>query len=456
MNAGATSSVELRAGPAPSDERRHWIAAFALACLAVSGICVQILMWAAYTGDDVNTLAPVGRHSLLATIVYYIRPIEYWLVLAANQVWLPLWTIVSALVCVAAASIHLLTIERLTGRQFASATRWAIVAGSPVWFYAISQVDTVSQSLCNLAFAGALHCLVRVLREPASDDSESWYVALNLSSSLLLFTKELAIGAACVLPAIGLWQYVRHRRPRIGYAASAVLYALCLAGWLALKIAYKSQMPEASGHYNLSPNLVDIARNVVVSLAFGVTPVPSSLLSIARLATLWTACGSLAALVLLWACSRLDWRTATVKWFAFAMLGACSPMFYVHSSELYASMIGTLLVGILVVGCRMSTRVSLLYGTALLACSYINAYLYYHGADLAAAGVERKLYSVYYGPNGQSFPRQEGDLACPVTRTAFVTFEDNALICHDASGAVLQSFRHRPLSAHPAAKQDGN
>lgn len=440
MSAQASSSfTPLAVHAAPS--RRSWLAGFALACLAVSGICVQIFMWATYTGDDINTLAPVARHSLMATIVYYIRPIEYWLVLAANQVWLPAWQIVSALLCVGGACIHLRTVERLTGRQAGRAVGWVIVACSPVWFYAISQVDTVSQSLCNLFFAASLFALVRVLQSPARDDEERWYVALNLLCTMLLYTKELAIGAACVLPAIGLWHYLRHRRLRPGYAASTVLFALALVGWLVLKVTYRSQMPEASGHYNLSPSLVDIARNVVASLGFGVTPVPSGLLSIAALVKVWVTCGSIGALVAMWACSRLDWRLAAVRWWAFAMLAACAPMFYVHTSELYASMIGTLLVGLIVVGLRMPRWAALAYGAALLACSYVNAYLYYHGADLVRAGVERSLYSVYYGPNGQSFAKTAGALDCPVARTAAVEFVDDSLVCRDVAGGVIQVVR---------------
>ena len=449
MSAQAPSSFPPLPVPASESAQRGRLVEFALACLAVSGICVQILLWATYTGDDINTLAPVARHSLMATIFYYIRPIEYWLVLAANQVWLPAWQILSALVCVGAACIHLRTVERLTGRQVGRVAGWTIVACSPVWFYAISQVDTVSQSLCNLAFAASLLALVRALQAPASADSERWFVALNVLGTLLLYTKELAIGAACVLPAIGLWQYLRHRRLRAGYAASALLFALGLVGWVALKIAYKSQMPEASGHYNLSPGPVDIARNVVASLGFGVTPVPSSLLSIAATVKLWSVCGSIGALVALGACARLDWRSAAVRWWALAMLGACAPMFYVHASELYASMIGTLLVGLVVVGLRLPTWAALAYGAALLACSYINAYVYYHGGDLARAGVERSLYSVYYGPNGQSFPKREGALDCPVSRTASVSYADDSLTCHDAAGGVIQVVRGKHAQAAP-------
>jgi hypothetical protein len=415
----------------------------ALACIAVAGICAEIWMWATYTGDDINTLAPVARHSLMSTIVYYIRPIEYFVVQGANRTWLPLWLVGSALACVAAATVHLHTVQLITGRTFDRAVGLAIIAGSPVWFYAISQVDTVSQSLCNLAFAGALYSLVRLLQAPERDDAERWYVALNILSSLLLFTKELAIGAACILPAIGLWLYFRQRRFKIGYCASAVLFALSLAGWVALKIAFRSQMPEASGHYNLSPSLVDIARNSVASLAFGVTPLPTSLLSIARLSVLWTVCGSAAALAVLWAGSRMGWRTAAVRWWGLAMLGSCAPMFYVHASELYASMLGTLLVGIVVAEFRFSRWATFAYAAALLTCSYINAFVYYHGAELARAGVERALYSVYFGPNGQSFPKHAGDLDCPVGRTANVSFDDGVLFCHDADGNLIQAFRRR-------------
>ncbi len=440
MTAQTTSTFDPQSAAAPQGARRAWLAEFVLACIALAGICAQIMAWAAYTGDDINTLAPVARHSVMATIVYYIRPIEYYLVEAANQVWLPLWLFVSALACAAAACVHLLTVERLTGQRIGRAVGCAIVAGSPIWFYAISQVDTVSQSLCNLVFAGALHSLVRVLQAPSRDDSERWYLALNLLCGVLLFTKELAIGAACVLPAVGLWHYLRNRRIKAGYAASAVLFAVLLAAWVALKLAFKSQMPEASGHYNLSPSLTDIARNVVASLAFGVTPLPSSFLSIASLAKVWTVCGSIAALLAIWACTRLQWRSAAIKWWAFAMLGACSPMFYVHASELYASMIGTLLAGIVVTRLRLPAWAAGVYGVALVACSYINAYVYYHGDELAQAGVTRTLYSVYYGPNGQSFPKHEGDLACPVGRTVSVSFADGVLTCYDSAGGVLQSF----------------
>ncbi len=417
------------------------LAEFALACLAVAGVCLQAWLWGEYTGDDINTLGPVARHSLMGTIAYYIRPLEYFVVEGANRVWLPLWLVASGLAAVGAAWIHVRSAELVVGRRLDRTVRFAIIVGSPLWFYTVSQIDTVSESLCNLAFAAALRCLVCILFAPQQRDRERWFIALNVLASLLLYTKELAIGAACVLPAIGLWLYLRANRRGIAYAASALLFALSLAGWVALKIAFRSQMPEAADHYNLSPSLLDIARNTVATLAFGVTPLPTSLLSMSRLSLVWTACGALSALIALWAGSRLDWRSPAVRWLGLAMLGTWAPMFYVHASELYATMFGTLLVAILIVELRLPKPAALTYCAALLACSYLNAVVYYQGERRLPPEIGRVPYSVYFGPNGQSFVKPAGALACPIARTATVSVDCALLVCQDASGAVLQTFQ---------------
>jgi hypothetical protein len=428
------------------------LADLALAGLVVAGICVQVLLLGEYTGDDVNTLLPVARHSVALTIFYYIRPIEYLIVQVANQVAMPLWIAVSGLCAVGAAWIQVRNVEILLGRAFPAALRRAIVAGSPLWFYAVSQVDTVSQSLCNLAFAGALHCLLRVLTEPSRERTDRWLVGLNLLAAVLLYTKELAITASCILPAIGAWLAWRRRRAGAGYLASGLLFVAALGLWVYLKLTFKSMMPEASGHYNLSPGLGDIARNTIATLAFGVTPLPTSLLSLARLATLWTACGVAATLVLLWAAIRLPWRTPAVRWLACAVVVGCIPMFYVHASELYASMLAPLFVA-LVIGQLAPPRVAAFgYCVLLAACSYVNAWVYFHADRLHALGIERTPYSVYWGPNGVAFEKKPGELACPILRTTGVAWDCGVLVCQGRDGDVARTpIPHAPTCAKPPA-----
>jgi hypothetical protein len=447
-----------RSHPAPLDPAGSGgplsdvVADLALAGLVVAGLCLQVLLLGEYTGDDVNTLLPVARHSVALTIFYYIRPIEYLVVQVANQVAMPLWIAVSGLCAVGAAWIQVRNVEILLERPFAPMLRRAIVAGSPVWFYAVSQVDTVSQSLCNLAFAGALHCLLRALTEPSRDRADRWLVGLNVLAAILLYTKELAITASCILPAIGAWLAWARRRASAGQVASGLLFVAALGLWVYLKLAFKSMMPEASGHYNLSPGLADIARNTVATLAFGVTPLPTSLLSVARLATIWTACGVAAAMVLLWAVILLPWRVAAVRWLACAVLVGCIPMFYVHASELYASMLAPLFVALVVGQLALPRVVALGYCVLLAACSYVNAWVYFHADRLHALGVERTPYSVYWGPNGVAFEKKPGELACSILRTTRVTWDCGVLVCRGRDGDVARTpIPHAPICAKPPA-----
>jgi hypothetical protein len=424
----------------------------ALAALLVAGICAQVLLLGVYTGDDVNTLQPVARHSVALTIFYYIRPIEYLVVQMANELAMPLWLAVSGLCAVGAAWLQVRNAEIVLGTAFTPALRRVIIVGSPLWFYAVSQVDTVSQALCNLVFAGALHCLLHALLEPTRERAARWLVGLNLLAALLLYTKELAITASCILPAIGAWLAWRRRAMNPAVLASGLVFVVALGAWIYLKLAFKSMMPESSGHYNLSPGLGDIARNTVATLAFGVTPLPTSLLSVARVASVWTACGVISTLLLLLALSRLSWRTPAVRWLAFAVAVSCIPMFYVHASELYASLLAPLFVALVIGQLSPPRVVAFGYCIVLAACSYVNAWVYFHAETLRGLGIERAPYSVYWGPNGIGFEKKAGELACPILKTTSVAWDCGVLVCRGRDGDVARiPIPHAPSCAKPPA-----
>jgi hypothetical protein len=436
-----TSPREARVGaPAARPQFLTGLATdFIVGLVALAGLTWQIWSDSAYTGDDANTLFPVAQHDVVSTLHYYIRPIEYAVVQAANQVWLPGWLVVSVLCAVLAACLQVRNAEIVVRRSFPPVLRAALVAGSPLWFYAISQVDTVSQSLCNLAFAAALHCLLRVLFVPDEPRAGRWLAALNLLSAVLLYTKELSVAASFVLPAAGAWiAWRKGLRRDAAWLASGLVLLVLFVGWIVLKLHFKSQMPEESGHYNLTPGPIDIARNTLATLAFGLTPLPTGLLSLAAFAKVWTLCGVAAAATLAWAAARLPWRDGAVRWFAFAIVGTCLPMFYVHSSELYVSMLGTLFVSIVVAMLRLRTDVTFAWCAVLLACSYANGFIYFHAAWLQAHGLERTAYSVYWGPNGMGQEKAPGALDCPLGRTVSVSWNCGELLCHQAGGDVIR------------------
>lgn len=394
---------------------------------AVVGI-IGIVVWlnGAYTGDDRNTLYPVAQHSLTGLIRYYMRPIEYFVVQAANYFWLPSWIAASVIFCVSASVAHLRTAEIVLNTQIDNRLKALVVVGNPVWFYAVSQVDTVSESLCNLIFSICLLNLANLLFSSDGGEANKRAANVNLYAALLLFTKELAVSAAFVLPAIAALEQVRFRRWDMRYAFSLVLLALAFVVWGAAKITLGGMLPESGGHYNTTPGLIDLVRNTMAAFSFALTPLPSSFISMSFLTWIWSAAGICTTIVFFWTLRRINWQVAGRIRMAVAVLGACFPMFYVHVSELYASMISGLLIAVFVLLIK-SRRIAESYCVSLLACSLINCAIYYNPEPISAA--ERRPYSIYFGPNGQFFGETKTEHLCRIRETRTVEWNNDRLLC---------------------------
>ncbi len=401
----------------------------AAAILAVSAIGLFVWRYGMYSGDDRITLFAVAQHSLDSTFKDYIRPLEYLAVEAANRLFLPIWIAISIAAAVTAAMVNVRTAEMVTNSRLDRRLRLLAVVGSPLWFYTVSQVDTVSQALCNLLFSAALFCLAGLLFNAKSPETTRLATAINVICSLLLYTKELALAAALVLPAIAAFHQLRARRWSYYYVLSGVTLAVAVMAWIALKLVYRGMLPEADGRLNMTPGVLDVVRNTVATFAFPLVPLPSSFLSFSRLESAWVVCGVLATSYFFWSMRRLDWRATQVRWFVLAVLGSCFPMFYVHASELYASMVGSLFLTMLLLLTPENVWLKRSYCALLLACSYANCAAYFNYDLIEGANLERKAYSVYFGPNGLYFGKQRVAAICPVRTTRSVAWSGERIVC---------------------------
>ena len=416
--------VDVRIGSSPSSSL-----GLLFLSLGVPGISILIWFSAFYTGDDRNTLFPVARHSIEATLRYYIRPLEYAVVQLSNMIYLPLWILFSLVFAVTAAYVSVRTAEIITEKKFSSSVRPLIISANPLWFYAISQVDTVSQSLCNLAFAIGLFFLVRLIKETTRSKANQFGLLINITSTLILFTKELAIPAALTLVSIAAWHQLRYRRANFSYFLSCGIFISGLLLWIAIKFRFGGMLPEAGGHYNTTPSLLDIVRNTAAIFSFSLTPLPSSFLSFSLLANVWAATGVAMTLLFFVTLRKLKW-SAHAGYTVLAVLGACFPMFYIHASELYASMVSSFLIAMFILLLAPREAIIWLYGIALLCCSYLNCFIYYQAeSSFVAVLGARQSYSVYSGPNGLFNGGIPVKTFCAVRSAREVSWVDGQLVC---------------------------
>src|SRR6516165_6445251 len=129
-----------------------------------------------YYPDDQLVLHSVAVHSLMATfrITAFFRPLEYLILSAANNVYLPLWLGVSLLCVVGATILSALACERLFERRLPKGGWWVLGLANPLLFYLVSTAGTVTQGLCNLLFAGALLAFISELHRLRDQPPSGW------------------------------------------------------------------------------------------------------------------------------------------------------------------------------------------------------------------------------------------------------------------------------------------
>ncbi len=386
-----------------------------------------------YTGDDKNALEPVARHSFHLALQLLLRPIEYTVVQAANLIDLQMWLLASLPMAVAASMLQVSTAEAVLQRRLTPLLKIAVIAGSPLWFQVISQIDTVSQSLCNLSFALAVYLLlVKVM--PSNGKTASQAAAgVNLTCCVLLFSKELALAAALLIPfmtAIFVWR--KKAIDRV-YLASASAFLLAVPTWMYLKLYFGSLMPGATGHYNVTPSASKIGTNVLSLIGFPITPIPTSFLSFSQLKPLWM----IMAVAMIFVFVLVAWRLAkkpdnrsSFLLLGTILVGACAPIIVVHSSELYASMIGGYLTAMLISATSWKSSVKFAYAAALLMCSYVNAWIYYNAESIPDWMGGRVEYSLYNGPDGRFHLGKLKKPICPIFGTHSVSWIDNQVACN--------------------------
>ncbi len=403
--------------------------------LLVAGVSAMAWQYGGYIGDDRNTLEPVARHSLALALQQLLRPLEYGIVQAANLVNLQLWLVASLAMAVAAAALQVKTVEFVIGKAFPRAVWIAAVAGSPLWFQLISQVDTVSQCLCNLVFAGAVYVLLAGVLPAASPNVSLRAAAVNLLCCVLLFTKELALAAAVVIPCVAAVIVWRRRAVDRIYVLSAILLAASLALWAYLKLSFGSLLPGAEGHYSISLSVSKTFTDIAALAGFPLTPLPTSLLSFEAARVIWSGAALVMIVVFVTAVGRHALRAPAdsrmrLGLLGVVLIGGSLPIIAVHSSELYATMIGGYLVALLIGTGTTNSLVRTGYAAALLACSYINAGVYHRAELLPAWTGERVEYSLYEGKDGRFSRGVVKPPICTISGTYSVSWVDDRVQCN--------------------------
>jgi hypothetical protein len=374
-----------------------------------------------YDFDDKVVLYSVAAHNAMARVDYldtWFRPLEYFVVLAANQIYLPLWLGASLLCAVGATILSALACELLFQRKIPQVGWWTLGIANPLLYYLVSTPGTVSQSLCNLLFAGCLLAFTSELQRQPDQPLSGWradsvVAFLNVMAAALFFTKELAVAAGVVLPAAtALIRLKRRELSRI------FIFSLLLPiGSAAIWIAIKMQLPFihdllAGGRYSVKVNPMRWGEHIIVTLAFPVTPLPTSFISFAILRPFWVvaALGSVTVFIII--LIRECIRRPDIVLPLFVVAACCAPMIFIHSSEVYSTMIAPFAMSILfLVAARKMRGLSVVYGLLLYTASLGNGIVYLLADDFSPLGLQRLPYSIY---------SHQPDPACPIAKTAHV------------------------------------
>jgi hypothetical protein len=397
----ADHSTEIRI------RRRAILGSALVGSLGISLLEALILRYGVYYNDTVYNLYPIVVHSLMISFMTQLRPLEYLILLAANKLYLPLWLGVSLLCMVGATILAALACERLFERQLPSAGWWILGLANPLLFYPVAG-PWVSQPVANLLFAGAmlafiseLHCLRG--QPPLGWRADRVAACLSLVAAALFFTKENAVAAAFVIPAATAWVRLKERRLSPIFLFSLLLPIGAASCWMLLKIWLKFKFPHTmfptgvgEGHYDLKLNPFTLGQNFITTLAFPITPLPSSFLGFEILRALWVAVALGSVTLFMWIILRESLRQPKIVLPLLVIAASCAPMILIHSAELYASMIAPFAVTIvLLFGLSKMPWLSLAYGLLLYAASLGNGIIFSLGPEFSLLGLRHLQYSMY-------------------------------------------------------------
>jgi hypothetical protein len=259
-------------------------------------------------------------------------------------VYLPLWLGASLLCVVGAAILSGLACERLFERQLSRAGWWILGLANPLLFYLLSQPDTVSQALCNLLFAGALLAFISQFHQPrgqkpSSPGAESTAVFLNLMAAALFFTKETGVAAAVIMPVVAALI-----RAKAGRLSPTFLFSLLFPigaafSWIWLRLEFQSLLlPDKVGaRYSLELNPIMWVKNFIITVAYAVTPLPSSFIGFEVLRPLWIGVALVSVVLFLGLLLHDSRRQPTTVLPLLVIAASCLPMVLVRTDELYPS-----------------------------------------------------------------------------------------------------------------------
>ena len=409
--------------------RREIIGCALVAGLGILLIDVILIKYNVYYySDNVNTLYPISIHNFMRGNP--VRPFEYLILQAANIVYWPLWLGASLLCTVGATVLSGLTCECLFERRLQK-TGWVLLGlANPLLFYVISQPDVVSQALANLLFAGAMFAFVSEAHRLSDQPVRGWRgdrvaVFLNLLAAALFFTKETAVAAATVIPAATALMRYKVGRLSPLFLCSLLFPIAAAISWIVVKLKFPYMLPTelggiGIGRYSLKLDLITLVQHFTITLAFSITPLPTSFLAFDLLRPIWivVALGFVVFfIILILHVSQCQWRIVGPL---LIIAVSCMPMILLHSSELYSSMIAPFAVSILLLFGMSNTRwLGLGYGLTLYAASLTNCIIYCLGADFSLFGLQHLSYSIY-SKGHQFYP------ICPIGTTAHIAWDGGA------------------------------
>ena len=422
----------MRVANYPTELRTHRPEIFGCGLVASLGILLfDALIFrfgVYYYSDNIFVVYPVAVNSLLESLRVDVRPIEFFILLAANKLYLPLWFVVSLLCTVGATLLSALACELVFERALPKEGWWLLGLGNPILFYVTSQAGTVSQALSNLLFAGAIFVFVFELRQlpgrlPFGWRADRVSVFLNLMAAAMFFTKETVVAAGIVLPAANALLRFKARRLSPIFLFSLVLPIVAASCWFLLKLKFpSSEFPTLMGEgpYDLRLNPIAWGRNLIVTLAFPVTPLPTSFISFDLLRPLWVVVALGSVIIFIRLLLREGLRQPKIVLPLLVVAASLAPMILIRSSELYATMIAPFAVSIVFLfGLARMRWLTLAYGLLLYTASLGNAIIYCLGADFNLLGLQHLKYSIY-GDEYQFYP------ICPIGTTAHVEWDGTA------------------------------
>jgi hypothetical protein len=387
--------------------RREILGCALVESLSILVLAALTLRYGAYYRDGVAVLYSVAVHNLTAGLRTSFRPLEYLILLAANKVYLPLWVGASLLCMVGATILAGLACERLFERQLPKAGWWILGLSNPLLFLPVSQPQAVSQPLAGLLFAGAMLAFISELHRLRGRPLLAWRadrvaVFLNLTAAALFLTKENAVAAATVIPAATAWIRLKASRLSPIFLFSLLLPIGTAICWIFVKILFKlefstSMFPTLGDErYDLRVNPITWGQNFIVTLAFPVTPLPSSFIGFELLRPLWVVVALGSVILFIGLVLRECLRQPKIVLPLLVIAASCAPMILIRASEIYSSMIAPFAVSIVLLFGFVKMRwLSLVYGLLLYAASLGNGIIFCLGSDFNLLGLQHLHYSIY-------------------------------------------------------------